>query len=55
MGQKVGGIVLEKGLRADFVKAFNNGEDPAEIMPLIMVTQSSSDKEKYGWLGQAPG
>lgn len=55
MGQKVGGIVLEKSLRADFLKSFNNGEDPSEIMPLIMVTQSSSDKEKYGWLGQVSG
>ena len=47
-------LLLEKGLRAEFMKAFDNGESPQEIMPLIMETTSTSDKEKYGWLGQVP-
>jgi len=45
---------LEKGLRADFMKAYDNGENPAEVMPLILETQSTSNKEQYGWLGSAP-
>lgn len=54
MGKINNALLLEKGLRADFLKAFNNGEDPSGVMPLIMTTQSSSDSEKYGWLGQVP-
>lgn len=47
-------LLLEKGLRAEFMKAFNNGEKPQEVMPMIMETTSTSDKEKYGWLGESP-
>jgi phage major head subunit gpT-like protein len=47
-------LLLEKGLRADFMKAFNNGENPQEIADLMMNTTSSSDSEKYGWLGNSP-
>lgn len=47
-------ITLKKGLNAAFVKAFNNAEDPADVMPFIMETTSNSDKENYGWLGQSP-
>ena len=47
-------LLLEKGLRADFVKAFNNGEDPNDVMPFIMTTSSTSNKENYGWLGSVP-
>jgi len=47
-------LLLEKGLRAEFLKAFNNGENPADVMPLIMETKSTSDSEKYGWLGEVP-
>ena len=47
-------VTLRKGLSAAFVKAFNNAEDPADVMPFIMETNSTSDKEQYGWLGQAP-
>ena len=47
-------LLLEKGLRAEFMKAFNNGENPADVMPMIMQTRSTSDSEKYGWLGQSP-
>ncbi len=47
-------LLLEKGLRADFMKAFEKAEDPSDVMDLIMKTGSSSDQEKYGWLGQTP-
>jgi len=47
-------VTLRKGLNAAFVKAFNNAEDPKDVMPFIMETVSTSDKEDYGWLGQSP-
>lgn len=47
-------LLLEKGLRTEFVKAFNNGEDPKDVMPMIMETKSTSNQEKYGWLGESP-
>lgn len=47
-------LLLEKGLRTEFVKAFNNGEDPKDVMPVIMKTESTSNQEKYGWLGESP-
>lgn len=51
MGQIKNSIVLEKALRTEFMKAYGNGENPADIAPMVMNTQSSSNKEKYGWLG----
>lgn len=54
MGQVVNPVTLKKGLQAAFVKAFNNAEDPADVMPFIMDTVSTSNKEDYGWLGQSP-
>jgi len=54
MGQVNNLLLLEKGLRADFVKAFNNGENPADVMPAIMETNSTAASEKYGWLGESP-
>lgn len=47
-------VLLEKALRADFMKSYDNGEDPSLIMPFMMKTKSSSNQEKYGWLGQVP-
>lgn len=47
-------VTLERGLRAAFVKAFNNAEDPADVMPFMMETTSDGADEKYGWLGQSP-
>lgn len=47
-------LLLEKGLRAEFLRAFDNGEKPADVMPIIMETRSTSDSEKYGWLGEVP-
>jgi len=54
MGIISNNLLLEKGLRADFVKSFNNGEDPADVAPFIMETTSNSDSEKYGWMGESP-
>jgi len=54
MGQIKNSIVLEKALRADFMKSYDNGENPADVMSMIMETNSTSNKEKYGWLGQVP-
>lgn len=54
MGQVTNNLLLEKGLRAEFNRALENGERPEEVMPLIMMTQSTSDQEKYGWLGESP-
>lgn len=47
-------VTLKKGLNAAFVKAFANAENPADVMPFIMETVSTSNKEGYGWLGQSP-
>lgn len=54
MGQIKGSIVLEKALRTEFMRAFENGENPADVMPMIMETSSTSNSEKYGWLGSVP-
>jgi len=52
MGIVSNALLLEKGLRADFMKSFNNGENPADVMGMVMETKSSSASEKYGWLGE---
>ena len=52
MGIVNNALLLEKGLRADFLKAFNNGENPSDVMSMIMETKSTADQEKYGWLGE---
>lgn len=54
MGQIKNSIVLEKALRTEFMKSFDNGENPMDIMGMVMVTQSKSGSEKYGWLGSVP-
>lgn len=54
MGQIKNSVVLEKALRSEFMKSFDNGENPADVMPMIMETQSTSNSEKYGWLGSVP-
>lgn len=54
MGQVVGQKTLERGLRAAFMKAFDSGEDPKDVMPFILETTSDGRDEEYGWLGQAP-
>jgi phage major head subunit gpT-like protein len=45
---------LARGLRASFVKAFDNAESATEVMPFIMETKSTGADEEYGWLGQSP-
>lgn len=54
MGQIKNAITLEKALRTEFMVAFDNGENPADVMPFIMETTSTSGSEKYGWLGSVP-
>jgi len=54
MGIIKNSIVLEKVLRTNFMKSFDNGENPADVMPMIMETKSTSNKEDYGWLGSVP-
>lgn len=54
MGYTVKPVTLERGLRGAFVKAFDNMEDPQEIQPFLMQTESDGYDEDYGWLGQAP-
>ena len=52
MGDVVSPIVLEKGLQAHFLKAY---QAAAAFWPKIAAeVPSTSDKEKYGWLGSAP-
>lgn len=46
-------IVLERGLRADFMKKYNNGE-PVLGQQFILETTSTGSDEKYGWLGNPP-
>jgi phage major head subunit gpT-like protein len=53
MGQIVGGIVLEKALRAEFMKAYQAVENSL-ILQAAMNVNSSADTEKFGWLGAAP-
>ena len=54
MGAIVNPISVERGLRAEFVKAYDNAEDPNDVKPLIMETGSTGPNEKYGWLGSSP-
>ena len=53
MGQIVNPVTLEKGLRADFMKAYNATESTM-LMNAAMKVDSSAASEKFGWLGQAP-
>jgi phage major head subunit gpT-like protein len=54
MSTLVNPVTLERGLRAAFIKAFNNAENPADVMPFILETSSDGSDEAYGWLGQSP-
>lgn len=45
-------IVTERALRTLFMVAFKAGEDPKDVMDMIMETKSTGPSEKYGWLGQ---
>lgn len=53
MGQIVNPVTLEKGLRADFMKAFE-GTENALIMQAALNVPSSAASEKFGWLGSSP-
>jgi len=47
-------LLLEKGLRAAFLKSFESQESPADIMGMVMTASSTANEEKYGWLGEVP-
>lgn len=53
MGQVVNQVTLEKGLRADFMKAFEQVES-GKVLSAAMRIPSSARQEKYGWLGSVP-
>ena len=46
--------VIGRGLKGAFIKAYDNGEDPKDVMPFIMETVSTGRDEEYGWLGNSP-
>lgn len=54
MGNVVKQITIKRGLRATFMLAFKNNEDPKDVMPFILETSSDGPDEEYGWLGNAP-
>lgn len=45
---------IGRGLKAAFVKAYDNGEDPKDVMQFVMETTSTGRDEEYGWLGNSP-
>jgi phage major head subunit gpT-like protein len=53
MGQIVNPISLEKGLRVEFMKAYEQVEN-GKILSAAMSIASSADHEKFGWLGSVP-
>ena len=54
MGQISNALLLERGLRTEFSKALKNGEQPSDVMGMVMETKSNAADEKYGWLGEVP-
>jgi phage major head subunit gpT-like protein len=53
MGQIVNPVTLEKGLRAEFMKAYEVVEN-GKVMTAAMKVASSAASEKFGWLGSVP-
>lgn len=53
MGVIVTPKTLEKGLRAEFMKAYQSTENVG-LMEAAMKITSSASKEDFGWLGSAP-
>jgi phage major head subunit gpT-like protein len=53
MGQIVNPVTLEKGLRAEFMKAFEATTAPA-LLAAAMKIDSKAASEKFGWLGASP-
>lgn len=54
VGKKYNYVTIGRGLKASFIKAYDNGEDPKDVMPFIMETTSTGRDEEYGWLGNSP-
>lgn len=53
MGQVVNQVTLEKGLRAEFMKSYDQVVN-SKIIQAVMQVSSSAQTEKYGWLGSTP-
>jgi len=45
---------IGRGLKGAFIKAYDNGEDPSDVMMFIMETTSTGRDEEYAWLGNSP-
>lgn len=54
VGKQLNYTTLGRGLKSAFIKAYDNGEDPSDVMPFIMETVSTGRDEEYGWLGNSP-
>lgn len=54
IGKKLNYTTLGRGLKGAFIKAYENGEDPKDVMQFVMETQSTGRDEEYGWLGNSP-
>lgn len=45
---------LDPGIRGTFQEAYDNGEDPADILPFVTQVDSTKKEEDYAWLGAPP-
>lgn len=54
VGKKLNYTTLGRGLKSAFIKAYDNGEDPKDVMKFIMETVSTGRDEEYAWLGNSP-
>ena len=54
IGKQYNYTTIGRGLKGSFVEAYDNGEDPKDVMVFIMETTSTGRDESYGWLGNSP-
>jgi len=54
VGKQYNYETIGRGLKASFIKAYGNGEDPKDIMMFTMETKSTGRDESYAWLGNSP-
>ena len=47
MGEKLNYTVIGRGLKSAFIKAYDNGVDPKDVMMFIMETTSTGRDEEY--------
>ena len=45
---------IGRGFKSLFIKAYDNGVNPADVSPYIMETTSTGRDEAYAWLGNSP-